>query len=138
MQMSDLLQPDAYRDLPLVPSAALRWLWFSDYWDGPRSGLILYQETTYWVEVCGESDPGTPWYRHFVIIALSADQLREEEHWHALFEQKVGTHTTLDSPARPLTEHLKPRDQWDDFYGPYQARTPPNFANNAVIGWFEA
>jgi len=66
------------------------------------------------------------------LIALSPEQLREEESWHDLFCLKVGTHFDYTGRTAPPVEQIC----LDEFYGPYRLRTQPDYNGNEVIGWF--
>ena len=132
-------QPDGYRALPLVPREAANLLWFSDFWDGPRSGMLEYNDERCWFEVIAENedDDLTGWYRRFVIIRLTADQLAEEDRWHALFRENVGWHTDYLEEAPGRYEGLCPQEQHQAFYAQYQKRVPLDLSNNEVLAWFE-
>lgn len=71
-------------------------------------------------------------HRDYWLISLESEQLQDEERWHELFCQKVGTHFdfTERSPLPPDKVCL------DAFYIPYQSRTMPDYTSNEVIGWF--
>ena len=118
---------DGYRSLPKLPKTFVRLLWHSDYWDGPLSGLLEYEGKKYWYAKCDENDADESWYRRFLTIELSEEQIAEEEHWHKLFQQHV----------RPGPHKLRPKEEWRLFYEPYKARTPRDLEGNQVIGWFE-
>jgi hypothetical protein len=128
--------PEKLQELPKIEWGHLRLLWHSDYWDGPKSGLLVYQESKYWFGVFEEFEEG-PIFRRFLIIALSPDQLAEEENWHELFRQKVGTHTDYDDNGKLLPNTLRPKEIWHEFYDVFRKRLPQDFSNNQLIGWFE-
>lgn len=65
-------------------------LWYSDYYDGPLSGLATYNGKKVWY-VCVEMDEVID-IRKFGIYELSDAELAEEEHWHGLFQELVGYH----------------------------------------------
>ena len=101
--------------------------------------MLLYQDEKYWFEIVAESDDPDfqDYYRRFLIIELSDQQLQEEEYWHELFREKVGNHTDYELQGIPHKEKLKPKDIWDEFYEPYQRRTEIDLSNNVVVGWYE-
>jgi hypothetical protein len=87
----------------------------------------------------GSDDPDLrDYYRRFLIVELSDEQLREKEYWHNLFREKVGTHTDFEVQGKTLEEKLKPKETWDEFYRPYQQRKEVDLSDNLVIGWFES
>lgn len=139
LTFAEIGHPDAYRRAPRIERGDVRLLYHVDFWDGPISGLLVYRGEECWFAMVAESDPdrSEECYRHFVILRLTAAQLAEEHSWHALFRQKVGTHTDDDGQGRRLPGALQPRDRWREFYDAYRRRTPPDFAGNEVLGWFE-
>jgi hypothetical protein len=128
-----------YHRLPQLPATAITWLWFDDFWDGPLSGLVSYAQEHYWCQMIAERTAGMPssgFYRRFVLLMLSKQELAEEIYWHDLFRRVVGTHTDGDgtsfSPAK-----LRPQEEHHLFYDKYQQRETPNRTTNICIGWFE-
>jgi hypothetical protein len=71
--------------------------------------------------------------RRYWLIALSPEQLREEERWHDLFCTHVWT--GFDYTGRP--EHRAPPSEHAKFYEPYAARVAPDYNENEVVGWFQ-
>ena len=128
--------PDKLPTLSKIEKGDLKLLWHSDYWDGPKSGLLSYQGSKYRFQVFDEPDNATT-FRRFLIIELSPEQLGEEEHWHDLFRQKVGTHTDYDESGTRQFAMLRPQEMWQEFYGAYSNRRPQDFSVNRLIGWFE-
>jgi len=77
------------------------------------------------------------WWRLFAILRLTPDQLAEEERWHALCREKVGTHTDYDATGKAAKNAKCARKkQRRAFYIAYAGRTPQNFASNEVLGGF--
>jgi hypothetical protein len=131
--------PDGFRAVRNVPRNAVRLLWHSDFWDGPRSGMLELDGERCWFEVVAENDdePLRGWYRRFVVVRLTPAQLAEEERWHELFRENVGGHTDYGaSGTRPVGD-LRPREQWREFYDAYERRQPLDLSDNEVLGWFE-
>lgn len=128
--------PDKLNELPKVKWHDLRILWHCGYWDGPRSGLLSYKDIKYWFQVFDEPDDATI-FRRFLIIELSTEQVREEEQWHDLFRQKVGTHTDYDESGKRHIGVLQPREIWHEFYDAYKNRLVQDFSDNQVVSWFE-
>lgn len=128
---------DNYPTLPHVPRADVTLLWHSDYWDGPLNGLLVWRGERLWFQIIEEnSDPEGARSGRFLLIRLSEQQLREEEWWHELFRQHVGTHTDYErADGDPGT--VRPRDQHAKFYDAYAKHTPPDLSQNDVLGWFE-
>lgn len=128
---------DNYRTLPQIPRADVSLLWHCDYWDGPITGLLLWHGERLWFQMIDESGENeAAWYRRFLLIRLSEQQLRDETWWHELFRQHVGTHNDYkraeDDPGT-----VRPGEQWNSFYIPYSKRVPLDLSQNEVLGWFE-
>ncbi len=139
LTVADMTAPDGYKRAPQIPRDDVRFLWHVDYWDGPRSGVLEYRGERCWFQVVAENEEDAPqWYRHFVIVRMSAKQLAEEERWHELFRQHVGVHTDYDESGRerPIGA-LRPRAQWHHFYDAAAQRTRLDLSGNEVLGWFE-
>ena len=136
---ADFTGADDYLRAPRIGFSEVRLLWYSDFWDGPRSGMLVYRGEQCWFQVIAENRDDEPaWYRRFAVLRLTPEQHAEECRWHELFRTKVGVHTDYEEPPqRPPVGYLWPREQWHEFYEPYRRRTPPDFSANEVLGWFE-
>jgi len=136
MRLRDF-SPDKVNKLTKVKRIDLKLLWQSEYWDGPLNGLLSYEGLKYWFQVFDEPNDYSPDVRKFLINELSSEQLREEEQWHELFRQKVGTHTEYDEDGKGQIGELRPEEEWHEFYDAYKNRLVRDFSNNQVISWFE-
>jgi hypothetical protein len=125
----------AYAHLPQRDRGEVQLLWHADYWDGPLNGLCRYRDRKCWFELCAEGEPeaGDKFYRRYLLLELGKDQLDEEEYWHRLFQEKVGTHADYGEAQR----EVKPRHSWAEFYEPYQKRGKVDYSANPALGWFE-
>lgn len=111
-------------------------LWVHDYYDGPLSGMLVYNGRKCWYECCdmtGEGGGKAAW--RYVIRQLTDAQVAEEERWHALFVEHVGDHWTIHDhgergTVRPVSEHAK-------FYDAYSKRAPVDYSGCPIVGWFE-
>ena len=128
---------DGYHRVPRVERNDVRLLWHSDFWDGPRSGMLLYKGEECWFELFAENDDPREWYRRFAILRLSFDQLAEEHRWHELFRRCVGTHTDYNHEEERTIGAVRPREFHAEFYDEYRKRTPRDFSLCEVLGWFE-
>ena len=111
---SQLETAEAYRQLPQVTPSDFQLLWHCDYWDGARSGLLLFHGERCWFEVFAESDDEDEpyvWWRLFAIVRLTPERLAGEERWHTLFRQKVGTHTDYDETGVRRRGELHPPER---------------------------
>jgi hypothetical protein len=130
MRYYDLMLSKDPAGLPQINKNAFRILWCDDWYDGPISGLLLYQDRRYLFATFDELDDGT---RRLFVFEPSKEELRQEEDWHRLFVQKVGSHYTyLDAKGIECTP-----EQWREFYDVYEKRAKPDYSDNSVIGWFE-
>jgi hypothetical protein len=129
---------EKYRLIPLIDRDEIHLLWHSDFWDGPRSGMLLYRGDEFWFEVIAESaDDVIGWYRRFAVIKLSMEQHAEEWRWHRLFQENVGAHTDYDDAGQRPLGSLQPEEKWPRFYQEYRNRMPRDFSGNEVVGWFQ-
>lgn len=127
---------DGYLRVPRIGRGDVRLLWHDGYWDGPMSGLLVFQGEECWFEMVAESETET-WYRRFAIVRLSPEQLAEERRWHELFQRFVGTHTDYSESGRGEAGTVHPREWHRGFYDQYEHRTPRDFSHNPVLAWFE-
>lgn len=132
------LEPTIIETHPHVARSCVKLLWHSTFWDGPLSGLLVYQEEMCWYEMIIENeDDSLSWYRRFAIIRLEASQLADELYWHELFRQHVGSHTDYGDDQRRTPATILPREGWNQFYDNYAKRLKPDYSTNLILGWFE-
>ena len=137
--LADIAAPNGYLRAPRIDRAEVRLLWHDAFWDGPRSGMLLYCGEDCWFEVVAENeDDATAWYRRFVVLRLSREQHAEELRWHELFRVNVGAHTDYNEEGHSPVGSLQPRERWQKFYEAYERRNPRDFSGNEVLGWFES
>jgi hypothetical protein len=138
LTLTDVTGPDGIQRAPRIDRADVRLLWHADYWDGPRSGMLLYRGEECWFEVVAESeDDAAGWCRRFAVLRLSLDQHAEEQRWHELFRRCVGRYADYDESGERPVGALELRERWAEFYDTYRQRTRPDFSGNEVLGWFE-
>jgi hypothetical protein len=139
-----------YQQLPQIDEKKIRLLWHHSYFDGPINGILLYEGKTHWFklfyplrtdEIRSRTDKdGIVWNDYFVrylVIELTEEQVREEEYWHELFRQKVGTHTDYDENGQRKISELKPENSQKEYFELSKTRNSIDLSNNLVIGWFE-
>jgi hypothetical protein len=128
------LTPGASSEVAELPAAAVRVLWVDDFYDGPLSGIAEWEGRRFRFEMTDRSvlgqDDGP---RRYWLIALSPEQLKEEERWQDLFCTHVWT--GFDYSGRP--ENRAPASEHSKFYESYAARAAPNYSGNEVVGWFQ-
>ncbi len=118
-----------------IPRAEIHLLWASDFYDVPLRGMAEVRGGRYLYDAIDRSLLGAEDCEPFLywLIALSPEQLQEEERWHDLFCRKVGTYFDFTGRPAPSKEEIS----LDDFYEPYRLRAQPDYSNNDVIGWFQ-
>jgi len=125
-----------YGALSRIDRSSVRFLWHSSYWDDPQSGVLLHGGERCWFQVIEENE-GNEWFRRFLVVRLTDEQLREETSWHELFREKVGTHTDYDEEEKRQVGALRPKETHHEFYDAYKDRQPWDLSDNTVLGWFE-
>jgi len=111
-------------------------LWYSDYWDGPLSGMLTVAGENYWFK-CYDEDVHTRARKHY-IYRLTDQQLAFEFEWHKRFEKYVGTRWNMVDGRRGIGE-VKPQAEHSKFYEPYK-KVKHLSADNVVkedqiLGW---
>ncbi len=143
MHVSNLITEENLLKLPKINFDELKFLWANDWWDGAISGMLIYQNEKCQFELICENDDtnSKDYYRRFLVIKLTVKQIEQEEYWHNLFKEKVGTHYDLDdngvrqieTPAQnPKTEELH-----QEFYDAYQKSEKIDLSNNEFLGYYE-
>jgi hypothetical protein len=95
----------------------MRLLWHVGFYDGPLSGLCLYEGRVHWFQIKGGALDPDEERRDFEIVALSDEQVQAEEERHALWVQHVGNHCGYDENNKRLgSTYLRPRPEWNKFY----------------------
>jgi hypothetical protein len=116
----------------------IKYLWHCGYWDGPLSGMCLHDGEKCWFDMVKEYNNGS---RTFKVVRLTPEQLKEEEYWHDLFEEKVSTASSYDENERRHLSadhsHLRPYELHHEFYDEQKKnRKDRDFSKNEVIGYF--
>jgi hypothetical protein len=120
--------------VPRIPSKDVRILWVNDFYDGPIEGIAEVNSTRCRYEMVDRDVLGTnEESRTYWLIALTPKQVADEEFWHDLFCEKVGTHFDCTGRSPPPREQIDP----DGFYQPYRLRKAPDYSENDVLGWFK-
>ncbi len=145
--------PQNYLDYPQLDLKDIKLCWHNDYWDGPINGILNYKGNMCHFKLCDnvkftcltkdhESyDPNTDNLeqiqdRRFLVFKLTDAQIAEENKWHELFKEYVGTHTDYDEFGH-LNGMLLDKSSWSRFYDEYVNRIPMSFKNEQIIGWYE-
>lgn len=126
-----------------IPRQAVRLLWHCGYWDGPLSGVCLYQGERCWFEAIDPFDEELDDYvypRRAGLYRLSPDELQVQEELHRQFQRDIGMHTDYDEhEQRPFEGAVRPRDEWKGFevWLQHQPKRTFDFRQNVMLGWFD-
>ena len=130
-----------------VKTKDVKWLWRSDYYDGPLSGMVELNGNRYWTE-CFDEEEWTEQngpdeddifrVRFFAILKLTDKQQESEEYWHELFQLCVGKHSDYDISGNRFKyeEHTKETKQF------YYTRREMDYeeldlSESNLISWFK-
>lgn len=110
-------------------------LWYSDYYDGPLSGLAEFKDEKVWFH-CVEMEDPLFHMRKFALYKLTKDELAYEEKWHAIFNKLVGYHCDygVDDSEKPQTT----LEQHDEYFRLHEAeQTETDYTKNECLGIFD-
>ena len=138
-----------YLKYPKIDKSEIQLLWHCNYWDGPITGLLKYQDKKYWFEMCKnyqhylglfneeiEEIEEFEYFRCYTIHELTSEELIEEEKRHELFRTHVGTHTDYNENGTQ-TGSVNSDANIQEFNDKYKNIKPQIYNKNTVIGWFE-
>jgi hypothetical protein len=114
----------------------VRKVWFSDWYDGPLTGVALYEGHEYWFAMV-TNDDGEHWDfepRVYVLHRLTGEQLAQAWEMHRSFTE-AGIPGCLHSPPCVVASAAG-----DEMLEALRDRWPPEhedgYMNAPVIGWF--
>lgn len=121
--------------VPKLLGSQVEWLWIWDYWDGPLSGMVKHNGSWYWCFCFSETEKRfkkkkksqNAWFRRFLIVELTSEQLADEKYWNDLFCRHVRTDTTSYEARRSNIE-IEPTNNHKLFYEPYSKRAKPDYS----------
>ena len=133
------LSDDSLPQFPHIDEKLLLVLWHCEYWDGPRSGVLIYMAKPHWFQIYDQEDSGRwqDWYGKFLVFQLSEEQYAKEAANHRLFQEKVRSHTDYDSDGWPVRGEQKPQETWHEYYDKAKKHPELDLSDNEVVGWFE-
>jgi hypothetical protein len=115
----------------------VRKLWFSDWYDGPVTGIARYGEGEYWFAMVTDDDPVGSWdfdSRVYVLHRLPVEQLADAWRMHRSFAA-AGFPGCLHSPPCATTG-----DATAATVDALRKRWPPEhesgYSDSPPIGWF--
>lgn len=137
MTLTEIRGGVSRQSLRKLQAADYTFLWIGDFWDGPVSGMLKLDGANCWFEQFEESEEeGSPWYRRYAVVRLSAEQIALEKEVHADFQRFVGRH--MDCDANSEDKGLRPQKEWSGFYDKHGAYCRERrFEECEVIAWFE-
>lgn len=121
-------------ELPKRQATELRLLWVNDWYDGPLEAVVEHAGERQLMVLHGHDAMDVEKPMRWVLFRLSAEQWKEEERWHTLFEEHVGHHWCFHHDPQP-----EPLEGLDGtlFYEPYAKRTPRTLDASAATGWVD-
>jgi hypothetical protein len=121
--------------LPKLAATDVRLLWVNDWYEGPLEAVVEYsgEQSLMVLHPADTIDVEQP--MRWVLFRLSPEQWKDEERWHALFEEHVGVHWCFHSDEPP-PEPAHPRDA-TRFFGPHAQRAPSTLAATSAVGWVD-
>jgi hypothetical protein len=134
-----LISSENLTELPKIEKNEIRLLWANDWFDGVINGILLYKNKKCRFELIEENsaDAIQNIYRKYLVIELTEEQLQEEEYWHKLFVENVGSHFDFDENENLQTTKVKPQETWEKFYKLYEKREEVNLSKNKFLGYYE-
>lgn len=113
-------------------------LFYSNYWDGPLTGLCEYENKIYRYDVLDEGDwdeENDEWLpRVYNVFEIEPWQLTYELYWHSLFCSNIATHTEYDKKLVSPLFNIKNNDFYKKQRKEYKKI---DYSNNTIIGTFE-
>ena len=120
--------------LPKLEANALRILWVNDWYDGPLEAVVEDAGERRLMVLHGDGGVDVERPMRWVLFRLSPEQWKEEERWHALFEEHVGHHWCFHHEPVPEPDNAPDSRR---FYEPYADRTPRSLDASAACGWVD-
>lgn len=113
-------------------------LFYSNYWDGPWTGLCEYENKIYRYDVLDEGDwneEKDEWSpRIYNVFEIEPWQLAYELYWHSLFCSNITTHTEYDKKLVSPLFTIKNNDFYKKQKKEYKKI---DYSNNNIIGIFK-
>lgn len=138
---------DSYLTLPKIPLEEITPLWYDDYYDGHLSGKCLYKGTMhhYLIVAMGhfvwdvekkqkDKEKSDPWWRRFLLIPMSPEEIQRATELQELFRKHVGTQCDYDES---LPHSCQPQEEWSKYYDDPRLKDEPKWCDRPGIGWFE-
>jgi hypothetical protein len=130
-----------------VDDTKIELLYHSGYWDGPLSGVCLYQGERLWFNDVHDYHSKTEDDKYldmriYALHRLTVEEWKQEDYWHDLFEKNVGTHTSYKNGKRNYGE-VHSSETHKLFYGPSKkawedgTRKSKDLNESNPVGYFD-
>jgi len=106
-------------------------LWYSDYYDGPISGLAEYKGKKVWYEWNGNTLEPLTDMRIYDFYELSYEEVVYEESWHQFFRDNVGHHCDFVKGMHGKTNYTE--ESFDKFYKEMEKEEPRDYTKNKIV-----
>lgn len=120
-------------------------LWYDDYYDGPLSGFLQYQNEFYWFDAYdfNDEDIDKSWYQKFIILKLSQQEIECEIAYQKLSIKFFGRINMFAAYSNEKNNNILiiPEDQiyhskeMREYFWQFVAEDK-NYRNNEIVGWF--
>lgn len=105
--------------IAMINDDKIKLLYHSGYWDGPLSGVCLYQGERLWFNCVHDYHDKTEDDKYldmriYALYRLTVEEWEQEDYWHELFEKHVGTHTSYKEGSR--SGSVNKQSDWNHFY----------------------
>ena len=141
------INTNTYRKiLPEIEKNSINIQWNDEWYDGPISGMLIYNNKQFRFEKIEEAtenqEANEGWFRRLIILELDELQLKNEYYWHDRFLKEVDAFkiditklskeelNDINNLNEAFTKKVQP--YFDDFKKTYELF----INNNKVIGWF--
>lgn len=137
----------------------VRWRYYSGYYDGPLSGMVVLPDgAEAWaqcIEECScprwnddeltdeemdeaaDEPPVHGFYRRYQLTTLSPEAAATEAERHADFRRWVGEHTDIGEDGRREVGAVHPRETHHLFYDKWSKRNDARTENGTPLGWWQ-
>jgi hypothetical protein len=113
-------------------------IWFSDWYDGPITGMAAHGGREYWFVMVTNDDDGGYWDfspRVYVLHRVSSDELAQAWDAHRSFAA-AGLPGCLHMPACPIAGAID-RDALNTLRDRWPPELEDGYSNAPAIGWFQ-
>jgi hypothetical protein len=121
------------RNYQRIEPCDLQYLWINDYYDGPLTGMTLFNGEKHWFKIKRASNRRGNLY---FLYKLTPDQITHEEYWHKMFEKYVGTHWTYINGKRQAGG-VHSSGQWNEYYEAAETgHKELELKKEAIVGYY--